>query len=268
MTKRLQSSGIDPMKQQLQQLLIISVSALLLNSNAVSADEKNYLNLSEKLVALRGEVDDLSSELQQLRDEHTLEMRGLLTQKNSIQSLIKQEDTEIVRLQEAMIENKKRISDLGADKESIKESLLLETERLKAYVKSGLPFKVNERLKSIDDYAGSLQADVLSSHKATNTLWSLIEDELKLTRNNGLYRQTVNLDGKEHLAHVAKIGMVMMYFRIDNDQGDHQYGMYKKAGSNWHTKIVTGGDASKVKRLFDALEKQIHIGYFELPNTF
>ncbi len=242
------------------------------SGNVFANPEENHLKLSEKLVALRGQVSDLSTQLQHLRDEHKLEMQGLLSQKNSTASLISQEDIEIKRLQESLIENKKLIKNIGADRDTIKQALLLEAENLKVYVNTGLPFKVDERLRSINDYVNNLQADVLYPHRAAANLWSMIEDELKLANSTGLYRQSVTLDNKEHLADVIKAGMVMMYFRL----GDDQFGLFRKtspaastaSGNNkWMAKIVDGNDAAQIKNLFSSLEKQIRVGYFELPNA-
>lgn len=232
-----------------------------------SQPEESYLNLSEKLVKLRGEVSDLSNELQQLRDEHKLEMRGLITQKNTINANIKQEDLALVRLKDDLLKNKLLIKEIGADKETVKDALLIEIEKLKSYVATGLPFKVGDRLNTIESYQKNLKSDVLSSHKAVNTLWSMVEDELKLSRNNAIYRQSVSINNKEYLAHVAKIGMVLMYFKIGDDASDDKFGYFKKSGNNWDAVLTEdSADISQIKKLFDSLEKQIRVGYFELPN--
>lgn len=245
--------------------LMVTLFAMSAFTNSVKADEQNnYLRLSEKLVALRGQVNDLSSELRARRDEHNIEMKALLSQKSSVNSSIKHEKVAIANLQEDLLKNKELIKEIGADKDTIKEALLIEAEKLKAHVKIGLPFKVEERLRSIKDYENSLNAGVLSSHKAANTLWSMIEDELKLARDNGVYRHSITIDDKEHLAHVVKIGMVMMYFRI----GDDEYGLFRKNGDQWVAEVRQDSkEVEQIKNLFSSVEKQIHVGYFELPNA-
>lgn len=252
-------------KIKLTKSLLIITAISSISAGVVSAEtNNNYLKLSEKLVTLRGEVSDLSNELQQLRDEHKLKMRGLITQKNNTEASLKQEEIALDQLQESLINNKKLINEIGSDKDSIKSALLIESKKLKKYVSTGLPFKVSDRLKSIEDFEKRLQAGVLSSHKAANTLWSMIEDELKLARDNGVYRQSVVINKKEYLAHVAKIGMVMMYMRFGNDE----YGQFRKIGSTWRAEKNTDtADIEKIKTLFTSLEKQVHVGYFELPNT-
>ena len=244
---------------------MIALIAISSGANSAKADEQeNYLRLSEKLVELRGQVNDLSNELQQRRDEHNIEMKALLSQKSTVDSSIKHEKAAIDNLQQDLLKNKELIKEIGADKDTIREALLIEAEKLKAHVKTGLPFKVEERLSSIKDYENSLNAGVLSSHKAANTLWSMIEDELKLARDNGVYRHSVTIDDKEHLAHVVKIGMVMMYFRV----GDDDYGLFRKNGDQWIAEVRKDSkEIEQIKNLFSSVEKQIHVGYFELPNA-
>ncbi len=244
-------------------LLVYSMSA----GNAFASTEESYLNLAANLVKLRGEVSDLNNELQQLRDEHRLEMRGLITQRNTINANIKQEDIALTRLKDDLLKNRELIIGIGADKDTIKEALLMEIEKLKSYVVGGIPFKVGDRLNSIELYEKNLKSGVLSSHRAVNTLWSMVEDELKLSRSNGVHRQSISINDQEYLAHVAKIGMVLMYFKVNRDAGDDKYGYFKKSGSGWQSVITEDvTEIGQIKNLFESLEKQIRVGYFELPN--
>jgi len=83
-------------------LLAISACA----GGAQANEQENYLRLSEKLVALRGQVNDLSNELQQRRDEHNIEMKALLSQKSTVDSSIKHEKVAIDNLQQDLLKNK------------------------------------------------------------------------------------------------------------------------------------------------------------------
>jgi len=245
-------------------VLVYSISLENVFANSEANVEQSYLNLSEKLVKLRGEVSDLNNALQQGRDEHRLEMRGLITQRNTLNANIKQEDLALIRLQDELLKNKVLIKDIGADTETIKQALLVEIEKLKSYVVSGIPFKLADRLNSIESYEKNLKSGVLSSHRAVNALWSLVEDELKLARNNGIYRQSIVIEDKEYLAHVAKIGMVLMYFNVN----ENEYGVFKQSSDGWLA--VATEDAvgiRQIKHLFDSFEKQVRVGFFELPNA-
>ena len=103
---------------------MIALIAISSGANSAKANEQeNYLRLSEKLVELRGQVNDLSNELQQRRDEHNIEMKALLSQKSTVDSSIKHEKAAIDNLQQDLLKNKELIKEIGADKDTIREAL-------------------------------------------------------------------------------------------------------------------------------------------------
>ena len=221
--------------------------------------------LSSKLVEMRGIVNDLSNELNLLRDEHKQEMRSLLSQKANVEAEIKQEQLSLEGLRDSLEKNRTLIETTGADKTSVRDELLNHTAVLKQHIQAGLPFKQSDRLAVVEEFESRLSSGVLSPHKAANQFWSMIEDELKLTRENGIYRQPLMIDGEEHLVDVAKLGMVMMFYRLDEDR----YGFVRREQGKW---IAQNTDSSthtaQIKTLFGSLEKQVRSGYFELPGVY
>ena len=99
---------------------------------------------------------------------------------------------------------------------------------------------------------------------AANRLWAFIEDEFRITKDNAIQRQTIDLDGEKMLADVAKLGTVMLLFRTD----DGRFGTVRKDGMSWRFEVADNEDDQKrIATLFDALGKQIRQGFFELPNA-
>jgi hypothetical protein len=135
--------------------------------------------------------------------------------------------------------------------------------KIKAYITTSLPFKVPERMAELERIEKQLEANNLEPEQSVAQLWSMVEDELRLTRESGLYRQTIVLDGEELIADVARIGMVLMYFQ----PSDGQVGMVMRNETNWEYRLVTDReDRKRILYLFDSLNKHIREGYFELPN--
>ena len=65
------------------------------------------------------------------------------------------------------------------------------------------------------------------------------------------------------LADVAKLGMVLLYFKTF----DGQVGKAIQTEQGWEYKIVSEReDRKRILCLFDSMEKHIREGYFELPN--
>jgi len=95
-------------------------------------------------------------------------------------------------------------------------------------------------------------------------MWAFIEDEIRLSKENGIYQQTIDLNGEQVLADIAKLGTVLMYFQT----GDKRVGMASRAADgNWHyIETTQNKEIEQIALLFDSLKKQIRQGYFELPN--
>ena len=259
------SNGVNMSYLLLQRYLtgVVLVSVLLPVAHADNADPTE--KLSKKLVEMRGIVNDLSNELILLRDEHKQEMRSLLNQKANVEAEINQEKLSLESLREKLQKNRALIETTGADKASVRDELLKHIAFLKEYIQAGMPFKQSDRLAVVQEFESRLSSGVLSPHKAANQFWSMIEDELKLTRENGIYRQPLMIDGEEHLVDVAKLGMVMMFYRLDEDR----FGFVNQEQDKW---IAHNTDSSthtaQIKTLFGSLEKQVRSGYFELPGVY
>ena len=80
----------------------------------------------------------------------------------------------------------------------------------------------------------------------------------------GLFKQQIKIGEEVKLAKVAKIGTAMMFFMTPDDQVG-----YVKNTNGTYAYVVASDDKSKeqIHTLFDALQKQIRTGYFNLPNA-
>ena len=83
-----------------------------------------------------------------------------------------------------------------------------------------------------------------------------------LASQSALDRQIITLNGQEVLADVARLGMVSLYYRTD--QGE--VGRAVRDGEGWRYEPVTDEAARlQLVDLFDALSKQVRVGFFLLP---
>jgi len=134
----------------------------------------------------------------------------------------------------------------------------------KSHVQSGFPFKTQDRIKAIQDLENNLTNQLIDPNKAVSHAWSLIEDEIRLSKENGIYQQTIALDGENVLVDIAKLGTVFLLFQTRDNRG----GMAKRlASGEWKFETVDSTDeVERIRVLFDSLKKQIRQGYFEIPN--
>ena len=110
---------------------------------------------------------------------------------------------------------------------------------------------------------GGVQAAQFTPERAANKLWAFYEDEIRLTKENGVFRQSININGEERLVDVARVGMVAMFFKTSDDA----YGYVTRQNGDWAYVITEDSDEKEqIAGLFDAFKKQIRTGFFTIPN--
>jgi hypothetical protein len=243
-------------------ILLLSGTALLAPVS-FAADEASE-NLANRLVQMRGQVDELQSELSLSRDEHKNRMAFLTAQLTELEA---SRDREALRLQQLETEletMRMNVAAAGDSSTTLQPVLLDQISALRAQVSRGFPFKVAERLAELDEIESQMNAGVLPAQRAFNRLWAFVEDEMRISRENAIYSQSITLDGASVLVDIAKLGNAMMYFRTR----DLKYGRALASTQGWRFELFTEtADQERTARLFDALRKQIRQGYFELPSA-
>lgn len=239
-----------------------AASFVTLVGAAAPAAADGVSGLAEKLSALRGEVEELSSSLARKDSDIRDQLKALSRQKTELELELKKEQTRIQKVHLSIKDRRERISEeQGHDAEItplFKESL----EAVREYVRGSLPFRTTERLAELDKIAEQHDQGLLSASKALSRLWTFVEDEFRLTRESGLYKQAVEVNGQEHLAEVIRIGMVLLYFRVD----DKLVGQAKREGNKWKFEAIDDPDQKKLLlELFESFKKQIRVGLFRLP---
>ncbi len=241
--------------------LLASATVLLpVGANGQEASE----NLANRLVQMRGQVDELQTELALSRDEHKNRMAFLTAQLTELEA---SRDREALRLQQLEKELEKMRVDVavaGTSSTVLEPLLMDQLSRLREQVSAGFPFKTGERLAALEEIESQVSAGVLPVQRAFNRLWAFVEDEIRISRENAIYSQSIALDGENVLVDIAKLGNAMMYFRTR----DLKYGRAVESANGWRFELLTDpADQERTARLFDALRKQIRQGYFELPNA-
>jgi len=223
--------------------------------------QQNTDEIVNNLITLRGQVEDLQSELQILKAEHTQSMTYLNTRKTELEANIDRKQLQIKQSQAEMVDLQQKIKTLGLDSEQMIPDVTKVAEGIKQEILNGIPFKLKERSHVIEDITRDLTGRKITSQHAINRIWAFLEDEMRLARENAIYSQTILLNGEEVLVDVAKLGTVLMYFKTRDDR----YGQATNK-QGWQFKLLENETESQaVATLFDSLKKQIRQGYFTLP---
>ena len=221
-------------------------------------------NMAASLMKLRAEVEKLNTQIQDEKDETKASMRSLVLEKNELDATVGREDLKIKQLEQEIAKVKKQIEAASKNSEGIKPVVTEAIANLKARIASELPFKTAERLADVERIETQMEAGLLTPQKALVQVWNSYADELRMTKENGLFKQTIKLDGKDRLAEIARLGTVMMYFKTPDDR----VGFVAKDANGWYYKEAVGKEAKdQILGLFDSMQKQIRTGYFTLPNA-
>lgn len=241
------------------------ILSMLIGSDLVSsAYASDYENLAKSLSNVRGEVEELQMQLDLAKENHSQQMESLGSQLADLEVEERRQNISIEKLQQSLKNTQAESEKTRASSEGLKPILNAIIARYKDHVGNGFPFKVDDRLNDINKLENQLNNNLIDAKKAVNRMWAFIEDEIRLSKENGIYQQTIELNGEKVLADVAKLGTALMYFQT----GDKRTGMVSRSeNGNWqYIETENNQEVEQISMLFDSLKKQIRQGFFELPN--
>lgn len=244
--------------------IISFVGWMVLLLSASVAMASSLENLAKALAKIRGEVETLQTQLDTEKEKHGSRMSALNSQLADLSVEERRQKLSIEKLQHSIEKLGVTAQQAEQSGESLKPVLLAALDDYNRHIQNGFPFKMEDRIKAIHDLENNIANQLVDPNKAVNQAWSLIEDEIRLSKENGIYQQTIPLNGEKVLVDIAKLGTVFLFFQTR----DNQSGMAKRtADGGWKYEIVDNtADMERIKNLFDSLKKQIRQGYFELPN--
>jgi len=216
---------------------------------AYHAQAKSGGDLAAALARLRTEVETLSTQISEKKQLYRSQLRSLSMRRSSLELNKQRASLQLQQLLRKRKKLKKKIAATGQKEAGLTPVLLASIDRVEAAVKAGMPFR--------------LKAKTIRPRDAAHRLWQFIEDELRLSRENGLYRQLIDLDGKEQFVDIARLGMVMMFFKTK----DGRYGAAVYERGKWrYTETKNKLEKEQISALFVALKQQIRVGFWTLPN--
>jgi hypothetical protein len=194
----------------------------------------------------------------------TARIRSYATQKAELDAEIQRAKIRLAQLRESVNKRGERQAEDIQQVAVLKPVVLEAIGRVKKKIASGMPFKKDERIAEMYRLIRQVEDGILHPVKAFGRLWDQVEDELRLARESGLYKQVITVEGKDTIADVVRMGMVMMYFQT----ADGILGKTRHEKGEWsYVKVSGKDDVRSVALLFDAFKKQIRSGLFVIPNA-
>lgn len=242
--------------------LLICMSVVGLVADQAAWSQKSS-DLAAALARLRSEVEQLSSQIDEKKQYYQSRLRSISMRRSSMELNVQRARLQLAQLQRKQEKQQKEIAASGEKEASLRPVITKMVSVVRDAVKDGLPFRIGQRIKALDDIERQLKKKLVRPIKAASRLWQFVEDELRLARENGIYRQIINLDGKKQLVDIARLGMVMLFFKTK----DGKYGAAVKQGGKWKFDLVLKKeDKEQVMELFVALKQKIRVGFRQLPN--
>ena len=191
-------------------------------------------------------------------------MKSLSMQITDSQAQINRKTTTIKLAKNELEKIKLKIEETATGNSEMRPLVMNALSLLETSIKEGIPFMVEQRVADLHKIESDLKAGVITNEKALALTWASYDDLIRLTKEIGIFKQQIEFGGKKVLAKVAKLGSVALFFSTPNEA----VGFVVKEGNTYAYKHITDPeDSKKIVALFDALQKQIRTGYFELPNA-
>ena len=244
-------------------LFVISVTLL---SPSFGKAETSYDTLATQVAKLRQEVQALSTEVEGAQEEARPQRRSYRNQIAELELRVQRERIRTEKVQKDLNDLRAEVARDDSRRTILAPAVEEAAKDLEQWIASGIPFKVTERQKQLNEILAQMKDGTVTADKSAARLWNIIEDEKRLSKESGLYQQVIKVEGKEELADLARIGLVALYIRLNDGRvGYAQQG----TDATWNYTLVQSPDQSdQIHALFDAFKKNIRVGLFTLPSAF
>lgn len=242
---------------------LISIPAALAISGTM-LNAANDDNMVKSIMELRSQVETLYTQIDDNKEAYRAQMKSYALQASDNEAQINRQETSLKLTQQSIEKTEKKLDVMGSATVDLKPIVNESLDALEKEIKSGIPFKVEERIATLHQIKDDLKNGNISQEKALALTWASYDDALRLTKEIGQFKQEITLDGKATMAKIAKVGSVMMFFATPDDRVG-----YVKQEDNTYSYVVVKDSTQRdqIIDLFDALQKQIRTGYFTLPNA-
>lgn len=235
------------------------ICLFLLNSvlPAAELDEK-----TKKIVLLRAEIqkicDEIDFEKQNIKSE--LSMMDLQIQELTL--LVQRETIRLKTLKSEINNIKNSYKSYELTLKDYKEAFLKNHKLIFIRVKSGIPFKIEQRLKHLTVIKNDVKNGEITIETGFSRLWNFIEDELSLCNDISIHQQVIEFKNNKEIVNLLKIGMVTLFVKSNNGE----FGYLDKHEENYIFKLADNEkDFKNIQLLYKSVEKGVKQGIFELP---
>ncbi len=238
--------------------------SLLFAGSLLCASTSATDNMAESLMKLRGEVETLNSQISDEKDAYKSQMRSLTAQKSELEGIISRKELKLKEIQKELSDVQVKITKASKNSLGLKPIVFDAIDKLETMIKTSIPFKTADRIAAVEKIKTQLQSSLITPQKALSYVYNSYADEIRMTKENAIFQQSIQLDGEDKLVEVARVGTAMMFFRTPDDK----VGYVTRSNNGWvYKEELNKEKQTEIVNIFDAFKKQIRTGYFTLPNA-
>lgn len=245
--------------------IVFLIGLITLPPSGLSKTSSDQLQAwARELAQLRSEVGTLESRIQTERERNKAALRGLEQRKSELEIRLDADLGRISTAQREISAIREAIAARNTAVGSLEEPVKKAVERLREYVKSGLPFHIEQRMTLLKDIETGLTNNVVSIDQAISRLWRFVEDELRLTADLMRTKVVLNLDGygkERQMVDVVRVGMSWFYTLAPDGRVGR---LWRDGGAFNHEWIEDQESTESIKNLFANLSKGVNHGLYRL----
>jgi len=212
---------------------------------------------------LRLAVDDLAAEVRAERDLLARARERLSAEALELEFALRRAEARLDDARQRHAEARREEQRAVERQQARVDGLLGAIGRLESVVRTGLPFRVDQRLEALSELRADVRSGRLPPDPGTVRLWRLIRDELRLSETAGLGREVLELEGERRLVEVARLGMVAMLFRLP--EGGTGY-LRRTEGDGYRpVRAASPREQAAIESVFASLSSGRDPGRLEVP---
>lgn len=243
---------------------IVTLSVIFLTTSLQANNKQENQEMVESIIKLRSDVQNLYTTAKENKQSYHAQMKSLSMQITDSEAQINRKLTSIKLADSELNKIKTKILETSDENADIKPFVLHSLSLLENSIKKGIPFMVEQRVAGLRKIRSDLEAGHITNEKALALTWASYDDTIRVTKEIGLFKQEIMFKEKKVLAKIAKIGSIALFFSTPTNE----VGFVQKSGDGYNYKHITDPqDIKKIVALFDALQKHIRTGFFQLPNA-
>jgi len=243
--------GISGGRHLVSSAILISVTFGVVAS-AIAEQDAQITRRAAAISATRRAVEELAASARAERAALERERRALDTQIEERRLYVEQMRGRVADLERRVAERRAEIARVEGARVDRAPALISMIDRVDAAMQRTLPFELDARRAKLAAIRRDVELGVTAPERALGQIWRVVEDDLQLGLDSGIHKHPVETSRGVELVEVARLGMVLMYWRAD----DGRRGVVARTPEGWRAAELTEAASKRaVDVVFEALER-------------